>query len=231
MSKKLSLDEIFWNRQWVSCPSCYFIFYFISRISINIVTEHYTWCTPSLNVHVPSWTIIPSCIDDAFLNFQVRLPWRPLWGAVKWMANQVDRGRRVDDRFLRPCDRWESINRLIGIRIGIVSFSWGRYIATWNTRPWLGLNAGWIFYLECYGLRVQCDIIHNGIAIWKKTSWYDDVIKWKHFPLHWPSPHKGQWRGALMFALFCAWINGWVNNREADDLRRHRAHYDVTVMT
>ena len=27
-----------------------------------------------------------------------------------------------------------------------------------------------------------------------------------------------------------AWINGWVNNREADDLRRHRAHYDVTVM-
>ena len=29
----------------------------------------------------------------------------------------------------------------------------------------------------------------------------------------------------------CAWINGWVNNREAGDLRRHRAHYDVTVMS
>ena len=28
------------------------------------------------------------------------------------------------------------------------------------------------------------------------------------------SPHKGQWRGALMFSLICAWINGWVNNRE-----------------
>ena len=27
-----------------------------------------------------------------------------------------------------------------------------------------------------------------------------------------------------------AWINGWVNNREAGDLRRLRAHYDVTVM-
>ena len=26
------------------------------------------------------------------------------------------------------------------------------------------------------------------------------------------------------------WINGWVNNREAGDLRRHRAHYDVFVM-
>ena len=44
------------------------------------------------------------------------------------------------------------------------------------------------------------------------------------------SPHKGQWRGALMFSLICVWINGWVNNREAGDLRRHRCHYDVNVM-
>ena len=28
-----------------------------------------------------------------------------------------------------------------------------------------------------------------------------------------------------------AWINGWVNNREAGDLRRHRVHYDVTERT
>ena len=33
-----------------------------------------------------------------------------------------------------------------------------------------------------------------------------------------------------MFSLICAWINDWVNNGEADDLRRHRAHNDVTVM-
>ena len=69
----------------------------------------------------------------------------------------------------------------------------------------------------------------------------DDVIKWKHFPRNWPfvrrihrspvnSPHKGQWHGALMFSLNYVWINGWVNNREAGDLRRYRAHYDVTVM-
>ena len=31
-------------------------------------------------------------------------------------------------------------------------------------------------------------------------------------------PHKGQWRWALMFSLICAWINGWINNREAGDL-------------
>ena len=70
---------------------------------------------------------------------------------------------------------------------------------------------------------------------------HDDVIKWRHFPRYWPfvrgihrgpvnSPHKGQWRGALMFTLICARINGWENNREAGDLRRYRTHYDVIVM-
>ena len=69
----------------------------------------------------------------------------------------------------------------------------------------------------------------------------DDVIKRKHFPRYWPfvrgihrspvnSPHKSQWSGVLMFTLICARIDGWVNNREAGDLRRHRAHYDVIVM-
>ena len=43
-------------------------------------------------------------------------------------------------------------------------------------------------------------------------------------------PHKAQWRGALMFSLICVWINGWVNNSEACDLRHYRAHYDVIVM-
>ena len=45
------------------------------------------------------------------------------------------------------------------------------------------------------------------------------------------SLHKGQWHGAFMFSLICAWINLWVNNREAGDLRRYRAHYDVIVMS
>ena len=31
--------------------------------------------------------------------------------------------------------------------------------------------------------------------------------------------------------FICAWIIDWVNNREAGDLRRHRTHYGVTVMT
>ena len=43
------------------------------------------------------------------------------------------------------------------------------------------------------------------------------------------SLHKGQWRGALMFSLIML-ICGWVNNREAGDLIRNHAHYDVNVM-
>ena len=92
-----------------------------------------------------------------------------------------------------------------------------------------------------------CTTLHFCPWIWKRfcfvvvLSCHDDVIKWKHLPRYWPfvrgihrspvnSPHKGQWRGALMFTLICARIKGWVNNREAGDLRRYRGYYDVTVM-
>ena len=50
--------------------------------------------------------------------------------------------------------------------------------------------------------------------------------------LLWPvnSSHKGQWRGALIFSLICAWTNSWINNWDAGDLRCHCTYYDVTVM-
>ena len=32
------------------------------------------------------------------------------------------------------------------------------------------------------------------------------------------------------FLWSAPWIDGWVNNRAAGDLNRHRAHYDVIVM-
>ena len=82
----------------------------------------------------------------------------------------------------------------------------------------------------------------------KIRGWHDIMTLkawWRHqmetFPRYWPfvqgihrspvnSPHKGQWHRALMFSLICVWINDWVNNREAGDLRCHRGHYDVTVM-
>ena len=83
--------------------------------------------------------------------------------------------------------------------------------------------------------------LHESHHVCFIMSKHDDVIKCKHFPRYWPfvrgnnrfpvnSLHKCQWRGALMFSLIGFWMNGWVNNREADDLRRYRAHNDVTVM-
>ena len=98
--------------------------------------------------------------------------------------------------------------------------------------------------------RPQCVNLHP-ISSWHRISsvssqisidlTHNDVIRWNYFPRYWPfvrrihqspvnSPHKGQWRGALMFLWSSPWINGWVNNCEAGDLRRHRAHYDVIVM-
>ena len=78
-------------------------------------------------------------------------------------------------------------------------------------------------------------------TLWWVCVTHDDVIKWKHFSRYWPfvrgihrstvnSPHKGQWRGASIFSLICAWTNGRVNNRGAGDLRCHRAHYDVAAL-
>ena len=96
----------------------------------------------------------------------------------------------------------------------------------WNDRS----HSNVFHYFSRDHIRINC----LGIS-------HDDVIKWKHFPRYWPfvrrihrspvnSPQKGQWRGALMFSLICVWINDWVNNGEAGDLRGYRIHYDVTVM-
>ena len=69
---------------------------------------------------------------------------------------------------------------------------------------------------------------------------HDDVIKWKHFPRHWPfvrevhrSPvnfqHKGQWRGALMFYFdlrpnerLSKQPRGWWFETLSSPLWRHR---------
>ena len=105
------------------------------------------------------------------------------------------------------------------------------------------------FSLESYNiykkkLLAQVSWAENTWCMWwwrssTRPLIHDDVIKWKHFTGHLlggihrssvNSPHKGQWRGALIFSLIRVWINGWVNNREAFDLRRYRAHNDVNVM-
>ena len=90
-------------------------------------------------------------------------------------------------------------------------------------------------------IQAQILLFKQSTVLFQIPKDHDDVIKWKHFPRNWPFvreihrspvnfPHKGQWRGALMFSLIYAWINDSVNNREAGDLRRQHGHYDVIVM-
>ena len=94
----------------------------------------------------------------------------------------------------------------------------------------------WVSVHEKLG-RMWNHFASMSVSIWR-TTWRHHQIQ--TFPRYWPfvrgihrspvnSPHKGQWRGALMFSLIYVWINGWVNNRESCDLRRHRTYYDVTV--
>ena len=101
-------------------------------------------------------------------------------------------------------------------------------------------------FFSWMAIDITCDSLNlapsvHAILLYLVNDWplsyHDDVIKWKHFPRYWPfvrspmnSPHKCQWCGALMFSLICVWINGWVNIRQAGDLRRYHAHYDAIVM-
>ena len=78
--------------------------------------------------------------------------------------------------------------------------------------------SGWV--IVCSWWRHQMETFSALLVLCARNSRVTGEFPW----------HKGQWRGHLMFSLICAWTNGWVNNRDADDLRRHRAHYDIAVM-
>ena len=122
-----------------------------------------------------------------------------------------------------------SLSFVMNIRIqnNFKGNQWNAVVSTLfaNGLAWLGTRAYKVF------------VVTNFLS----CIYHDDVIKWKHFPRYWPfvwgiqrplvnSPHKGQWRGALMFSLICVWINGWINNHEAGNLRRNCTHYDIIVM-
>ena len=102
------------------------------------------------------------------------------------------------------------------------------------------------FTLKCKWLResVFTVKVHNEYIYFTMYLYrfHDDVIKWKHFPHYWSflcwgnSPVTGELTSqgpvtrSFEFSSLCGWTNGWVNNRNAGDLRRDRAQYDVIVM-
>ena len=120
------------------------------------------------------------------------------------------------------------------IRIYSTSQELCTWIALCRVLSWFGSASFFSYHLRSLHTLVT-------VLLKQRENYHEDVSKWKHFPHNWPfvqgihrspvnSLHKGKWRGTLIFSLICVWINGWVNNREAGDLRRHRAHYDATIM-
>ena len=74
------------------------------------------------------------------------------------------------------------------------------------------------------GHRLHRTSFCNGYELMAKINWHirvrschGDITKARDAEL-------------IVFSLFCALINGWVNNGKAGNLRHHRAHYDVTVL-
>ena len=114
----------------------------------------------------------------------------------------------------------------------VLSREWRRSQSSADRR---GSNYNWV--INSF-IVFSCAFYIRGLTVLtnkhrQSSMCHDDVIKWKNFPCYWPfvrGIHRSQWRGALVFSLIYAWINNWVNNREAGDLRRHRDHYDVNVM-
>ena len=94
------------------------------------------------------------------------------------------------------------------------------YEATWrHKKEWLfchcavQLKSSWSHKFKCIPVRSKSVLSISVMAGQQQqiSMFHDDVIEWKHFPLYWSflrgihrspvnSHHKGQWRGALMFA-------------------------------
>ena len=76
----------------------------------------------------------------------------------------------------------------------------------------------WNFWVQTWW-RHQMETFSASLAICAGNS-----------PVHGEFPHTKASDAELLCFRWSAWINGWANNREAGDLRRHCAHYVVTVM-
>ena len=132
----------------------------------------------------------------------------------------------------------------------IARFTWRTWGPPGSCRPQVGpMLAPWtllsgfshssIFALELFGLFRLC------LLFW---PYYTPLVTpwWRHQMETFSTLLHGllcreftdqQWipftkaSDVVLWCFLCsAWINSWVNNRDAGDLRRHRAHYDAIAM-
>ena len=158
----------------------------------------------------------------------------PLWGettSYRWIP--LTKGQRCRTLKMSVLSTWTSC--WTNIRFAVIGNALALMSRHFNDKIWHGQRN------DHATQRATGRLDPSQIQGWWADLLHDDVIKRKHFRRYWPfvrgihrspvkSPHKGQWCGALVFSLIFAWTNGWVNNRDSGNSRRHRADYDFTVM-
>ena len=207
--------------QWVSFIPFFIIF--------GYIWKKYTICLQSIAL------LATTICDEYYLHV-----W--LYNTFVWNCNyQTDMITYNDTwRFHSRNERSWSICRVAsGLIVRILHQPWPLWphcvpqIVT--TYPVICINAS--YRNNCLGTRcnitIFCDLLRFGtdrfstsVIVFMMTSSNGKIFRVTG-PLtkdKWP---KDKWRVGLMFSLVNAWINGWVNNREAGDLRRHHAHYDA----
>ena len=112
-------------------------------------------------------------------------------------------------------------------------------VMTWKHIPhcwpcvWDSINYLWIIGPESHSL------LKSVLSAWRSSSWWCYQMETfsallalcaGNSPVTGEFPPQRPVTWSFDVSLICAWINGWVNNHDAGDLRCHHAHYDVTVM-
>ena len=87
------------------------------------------------------------------------------------------------------------------------------------------------------------EVLHRGVH--KGVNWTTIFAWWRHqmetfsallalcvgnTPVPGDFPSQRPVTRSIDVFLISAWTHGWVNNRGAGELRRHRTHYNVTVL-
>ena len=135
------------------------------------------------------------------------------WNMICWLMCQLWPKLLVNEIFLLAWRYWACPTTFLrhSILYGICQCDSVLYITVLNIKILTQCHSVPFVDITFMHILFSCSHVYNR---------HDDVIKWKHFPRYWPfvrgihrspvnSPHKGQWRGALMFSLICARINDW----------------------
>ena len=160
-----------------------------------------------------------------------------------WAEQQID---------TETTDRFECVIFLDWIRLSIYTFEtilWGRPLVSSSGT---GMPGTVIIELSQKSFWCRANCLGNKVVNFTETFLITNLLyarrisvtsvatKWWRYQMETfsallaicagSSPVPGEFPTQRMFSLICVWINGWVNNREAGDLRRYRAHYDARVM-